>query len=194
PAGAQPVQEQGDGAQNAEGPALRARSGRARSQEGGSRKTEDRHRVGKPDSLLRISALHDGERPPHRSQGGRRAEGDGRRPGSFHRGVPQAFWEQSSVTSFVEVARKEKLQELVRRGVVPFAYAFARSHSARDALTGFQENDAATYRLAGRLVALRPHGKTTFGHLADRSGRIQIYCKQDQLGPAAYELLSLLDL
>src|SRR2546422_4944628 len=40
----------------------------------------------------------------------------------------------------------------------------------------------------------RSHGKTTFAHLADQSGRIQLYFKQDELGADAYELLSLLDL
>jgi lysyl-tRNA synthetase class 2 len=42
-------------------------------------------------------------------------------------------------------------------------------------------------------VALRPHGKTTFAHLQDASGRIQLYFKGDELGDA-YGLLELLDL
>jgi len=98
------------------------------------------------------------------------------------------------VTSFVEVARKEKLQELVRRGIAPFAYGFDRSHQAADALAQFRDGDETAYRLAGRLVALRPHGKTTFAHLADQSGKIQLYLKQDQLGSDLYELIGLLDL
>ena len=98
------------------------------------------------------------------------------------------------MTSFVEAARREKLAELVKRGVAPFAYRFDRTRTARAALEGFREGDAALHRLAGRLVALRPHGKTTFAHLADQSGRIQLYFKQDELGADAYELLSLLDL
>ncbi len=98
------------------------------------------------------------------------------------------------MTSFVEVARREKLQELVRRGVAGFAYGFDRSHTAQEALEGFREGDATVYRLAGRVVALRPHGKTTFGHLADRAGKIQLYCKQDDVGAEAYELVGLLDL
>jgi lysyl-tRNA synthetase class 2 len=49
-------------------------------------------------------------------------------------------------------------------------------------------------RLAGRLVAWRGHGKTTFAHLADHSGRIQLYFRRDQLGEAEYDRLHLLDL
>src|SRR5204863_8626654 len=44
------------------------------------------------------------------------------------------------------------------------------------------------------LVALRPHGKTTFAHLEDASGRIQLYFKGDELGTDLYGLIELLDL
>ncbi len=98
------------------------------------------------------------------------------------------------MTSFVEVARREKLQELVRRGVAPYAYRFERTATARAALEGFRDGDARAHRLGGRLVALRPHGKTTFAHLEDHSGRIQLYFKLDALGVEPYEVVKLLDL
>ena len=98
------------------------------------------------------------------------------------------------MTSFVEVARREKLQELVRRGVAPYAYRFERTATARVALEGFRDGDARAHRLGGRLVALRPHGKTTFAHLEDHSGRIQLYFKLDALGVEPYEVVKLLDL
>lgn len=96
--------------------------------------------------------------------------------------------------SFVEAARRDKLKELVERGVVPFAYRFQRSATARQALDAYKaDDDPTSYALAGRLVALRPHGKTTFAHLEDASGKIQLYFKGDELGDA-YQLLELLDL
>ena len=98
------------------------------------------------------------------------------------------------MTGFVEAARREKLAELVKRGVTPFAYRFDRSGTAADALARFRENDATVHRLAGRLILLRPMGKTTFGHLEDRSGKIQVYFKIDNLGAEQYELVKLLDL
>lgn len=98
------------------------------------------------------------------------------------------------MTSFVEAARREKLAELVKRGVVPFAYRFDRTGSAQAALAAFREDDATPYRLAGRLILLRPMGKTTFGHLEDGSGKIQIYVKIDTVGAEAYEVVKLLDL
>jgi len=99
------------------------------------------------------------------------------------------------VTSFVEAARREKLAELVRRGVGGFAYRFERTGAARAALEGFRdEGDATVHRLAGRLVLLRSMGKTAFGHLEDASGRIQVYFKIDALGAEPYEVVKLLDL
>jgi len=98
------------------------------------------------------------------------------------------------VTSFVEEARREKLKELRKRRVEPFAYRFDRTGTARAALDGFREGDATVHRLAGRLVLLRPMGKATFGHLEDASGKIQVYFKRDALGDERYGLLKLLDL
>jgi len=98
------------------------------------------------------------------------------------------------VTSFVEVARREKLRELVRRGVAPYAYRFDRTGTALAVREGFRDDDPAVHRLAGRVAALRPHGRTTFAHLADESGRIQLYFQGDHLGEDAYDLLRLLDL
>ena len=98
------------------------------------------------------------------------------------------------MTSFVEAARREKLAELAKRGVVPFAYRFDRSGAIAPALEGYREGDSTVHRLAGRLILLRPMGKTTFGHLEDRSGKIQVYFKVDEVGAKPYELVKLLDL
>ena len=62
------------------------------------------------------------------------------------------------MTSFVEAARREKLAELIKRGVVAFAYRFDRTTTARAALEGFREGDATVHRVAGRLILLRRRG------------------------------------
>ena len=98
------------------------------------------------------------------------------------------------MTGFVEAARREKLKELVERGIAPFAYQFRRTATAQQALAAYtSDDDPQGYALAGRLVALRPHGRTTFAHLEDASGRIQLYFKGDELGER-YGVLDLLDL
>jgi len=99
------------------------------------------------------------------------------------------------MTGFVEAARRQKLKELIERGVAPFAYRFARSATAQAALAAYRaEDDETKYALAGRLVALRPHGRTTFAHLEDATGKIQLYFKGDELGADQYGVVELLDL
>jgi lysyl-tRNA synthetase class 2 len=99
--------------------------------------------------------------------------------------------------SFVEKARRDKLDQLVARGISPYAYRFERSHSTKAAVTSLpagQEADGPAVRVAGRIVAWRGHGKTAFAHLADENGRIQLYFKKDVLGDQQFGALELLDI
>lgn len=98
-------------------------------------------------------------------------------------------------TNFVLEARREKLEALERAGVSPYAYKFDRQHTAGQAkalLGGGDEGPAVS--LAGRIVAWRSHGKTTFAHLSDSTGRIQLYFKKDQLDENTYQMLAHFDL
>ena len=101
----------------------------------------------------------------------------------------------SDELNFVLRARREKLEAIEAAGIPPFAYSFDRSHHAADlpALLGGLE-EGPVVRVAGRAVAWRAHGKTTFAHLADESGRIQLYFRKDQLGEARYALTELIDI
>jgi lysyl-tRNA synthetase class 2 len=49
------------------------------------------------------------------------------------------------------------------------------------------------FRLGGRILALRVHGKTTFADLGDRTGRIQLLLRKERLGEAGRVVLSKLD-
>ena len=46
-----------------------------------------------------------------------------------------------------------------------------------------QWDSEATYRLAGRVMGKRGTGKTLFVDLQDRTGRLQVYVRKDELGP-----------
>ncbi len=105
--------------------------------------------------------------------------------------------EREAEASFVERARREKLEALRQRGVAPFAYRFDRTHTAAAALAAYgdgTDGEGPAVTVAGRLVAVRAHGKTVFAHLADGSGRLQLYFRLDRLGEEAFGLLPLLDL
>jgi lysyl-tRNA synthetase, class II len=98
--------------------------------------------------------------------------------------------------SFVEAARREKRAALEAQGIPAFAYRYERSHTAAEALAAYDDalgDDGPAVDVAGRIVGMRSQGKTTFLHLEDGSGRIQLYLRRDQLGEA-YALLERLDL
>jgi lysyl-tRNA synthetase class 2 len=91
--------------------------------------------------------------------------------------------------------RRENLEALVRLGVDPYPYRYPATHHARDVEAGFDALEASRdpVSLAGRLMAIRGHGKSTFAHLQDETGRMQIYMKLNILGEATYETVRLLD-
>ncbi len=98
--------------------------------------------------------------------------------------------------TYVEEARREKRAQLDAAGILPFAYRFDRTHLAAQAVGAYLDNmgeDGPMVSVAGRLVSLRSQGKTSFAHLEDPSGRVQLYLKSDLLAGEA-ELIKLLDL
>jgi lysyl-tRNA synthetase, class II len=95
--------------------------------------------------------------------------------------------------------RHDKLAALRRRGVDPFGTRYPVTHWAGPlaARLGRASDDELKafggVSVAGRVVALRHHGKTCFAHLADYTGRIQLYARADQLGEE-YGLFTDLDI
>ena len=68
----------------------------------------------------------------------------------------------------------------------------AEKYSSTDAPT--LEAAKPPVRVAGRIVALRLHGKAGFAHVSGSGQRLQIYVKLDIVGPKAFELFRLMDL
>ena len=98
--------------------------------------------------------------------------------------------------SYVEEARREKRAKLEAMGVAPFAYRYARTHTAAEALAAYDPamgDDGPEAAVAGRIVSYRSQGKTAFAHVEDATGRLQLYFRLDALGPA-FEVVKLLDL
>jgi lysyl-tRNA synthetase, class II len=84
--------------------------------------------------------------------------------------------------------RRDKLDALRAQGIDPFGGRFPVTHWARplaERLDGASEEElkgVEPVSLAGRVVALRHHGKSCFAHLMDYTGRIQLYARADRLG------------
>jgi lysyl-tRNA synthetase class 2 len=99
----------------------------------------------------------------------------------------------------VFAARRQKLESLRAQGVDPFPHEFpgvepiAKVRSEHASLSPGDETDS-THRVAGRLAARRGQGKMAFLDLVDRSGRIQLQARVDELGDAGLEQLLGFDL
>lgn len=93
--------------------------------------------------------------------------------------------------------RIEKLKALRAQGIDPFLVERCeRSHNASEISNEesytILENQQVS--IAGRLAAKRAMGKASFAHLADESGRVQIYVKKDDVGDSTYEIFRGSDL
>jgi lysyl-tRNA synthetase class 2 len=86
--------------------------------------------------------------------------------------------------------RREKLEAWRARGVNPFGARFPVTHWAGILQARFKDADeaalqgAGTVSVAGRVMAIRHHGKSCFAVLRDQSGPIQLYARADVLGSA----------
>src|SRR3954451_16752625 len=96
--------------------------------------------------------------------------------------------------------RRAKLERLRDEGVEPFPHAYpgvtpiTDIRAAHDAIEAGEELPDATYRVAGRLVQRRGMGGATFIDLVDRSGKLHLQAKLDDLGDESFDFISSLDL
>ena len=89
--------------------------------------------------------------------------------------------------------RRLKLEQWRAAGVNPYPHEFERTHHAQTILNSFESIEGKKIVAAGRIVSWRAHGKSTFFHILDGSGKIQCYAKADVLGET-YARLDWLDL
>ena len=90
--------------------------------------------------------------------------------------------------------RHEKLDELRSKGIDPFGQKFERAQYADAILNNFEQFEDKQVSLAGRVMSKREHGKASFAHIQDISGRIQFYIRQDDVGEDMYSIFNILDI
>ncbi len=79
--------------------------------------------------------------------------------------------------------RLKKIEELSARGIEPWPAFEPVTATCKQVVDAFEANgQSAEYAVAGRLMTIRLHGKASFAHIQDRSGKVQIYLKQDHVG------------
>ncbi len=78
----------------------------------------------------------------------------------------------------------QKLQALRELGIDPYGNHFHKTHSIGEIRACAEKfiDEKVQVSIAGRVMALRKHGKVIFADLRDREGKLQVYFKKDILG------------
>jgi len=95
----------------------------------------------------------------------------------------------ASIDELIKV-RKEKLEALRSLGVDPYPASVRRDHSVAQA----RDMEKQSVAVAGRIMAIRGHGKLSFWDIADESGKIQVMLKADSMQPDSFALLPYIDI
>ena len=92
--------------------------------------------------------------------------------------------------------RIDKMHKIEEHGWKPFGYRFLYTHRAADIAAQFDElsEKETEVKMAGRIMAIRGHGKTCFMDMQDMTGRIQVYVRKDVIGEENYALIKLMDI
>ena len=92
--------------------------------------------------------------------------------------------------------RIDKMHKLEERGIRPFGHRFDWTHHTKEIYENVEkmEADGTVVKAAGRVMAIRGHGKTSFLDLQDSTGKIQLYTRKDILGEDNYSLIKLMDI
>lgn len=94
--------------------------------------------------------------------------------------------EETKEAGEIEIRRK-KLDELYQSGKDPFQITTCpcdvSAQEIRDRFADLENKDVC---IAGRVMSWRDMGKASFMDIYDRSGRIQVYMKIDQVGEDSY--------
>ncbi len=91
--------------------------------------------------------------------------------------------------------RRDKLKDLQSAGSDPFQITkFTVSHHAQEIKDNFDQLENSEITIAGRLMSKRGMGKVSFCDLQDKSGRIQLYARRDEMDEADYERFKKYDI
>ena len=101
---------------------------------------------------------------------------------------------QQDLSEILKV-RREKLANLQQEGRDPFQETkFVVSHHAQDIKDNFDALEGSEVTVAGRLMSKRGMGKVSFCDMQDRSGRVQLYARKDEMDEEVYNRFKKYDI
>ena len=91
--------------------------------------------------------------------------------------------------------RRDKLKALQEEGRDPFTITkFDVTHHTQDIKDNFDAMEGQSVSVAGRLMSKRGMGKVSFCDLQDKTGRIQIYARKDEMDEDNYNRFKKYDI
>jgi lysyl-tRNA synthetase class 2 len=102
--------------------------------------------------------------------------------------------EEGNMAEYTDQERQRlaKLERVRQRDINPYPHRVERTHTAAEASAAFEaaeaegrEGDLVT--VVGRLRSMRVMGKSTFAHVQDGTGRIQLLVRRDDVGQESYD-------
>ncbi|HOO26589.1 MAG TPA: OB-fold nucleic acid binding domain-containing protein, partial [Clostridiales bacterium] len=95
--------------------------------------------------------------------------------------------EETLDTNALRKVRLDKLDALKAAGADPFEITLAEQTAhAAEIVEKFEELENTDVSICGRIMTWRDMGKANFIDIHDRSGRIQVYVRQDDIGEDAF--------
>ena len=102
--------------------------------------------------------------------------------------------EQQELGELLQI-RRDKLKALQDEGRDPFQITkFDVTHHAQDIKDNFDALEGTPVRVAGRLMSKRGMGKVSFCDMQDKSGRIQLYARKDEMDEDNYNRFKKYDI
>ena len=91
--------------------------------------------------------------------------------------------------------RRDKLKELQENGSDPFQIThYTVNNDSANIKNNFDALEGQAVSIAGRLMSKRGMGKVSFCDLQDKSGRIQLYARKDEMDEAEYNRFKKYDI
>ena len=104
--------------------------------------------------------------------------------------VPQ----EENLSQLLQI-RRDKLKELQESGNDPFQITrYEMDNDSANIKANFDALEGQAVSVAGRLMSKRGMGKVSFCDLQDKSGRIQLYARRDEMDEAEYARFKKFDI
>ena len=102
--------------------------------------------------------------------------------------------EQENLSQLLQI-RRDKLKELQDSGNDPFTITrYVTDNDSANIKDNFDSLEGKEVSIAGRLMSKRGMGKVSFCDLQDKSGRIQLYARRDEMDEETYNRFKKYDI